>query len=224
MTLIVDCLVDNGILIGADCKKCDDKNNFIGKTQKIFPFQDKGKISFAFCASGLFRIESKETSKWFSTNLRLNSVTNYLKQVAYDNLKSFNANNFVFNSSDGCGLMLYYFNNKIPFQSRFLFNYTSKCQNKETSPLLNGLIYTNLAGKDYNNFNQLIRQNLFCFQIIKYSILTKEPISYKNGQKLVQWAIENYIHHYPDPLTGSGIQLGILKPTGFEWIRKDFEK
>jgi len=224
MTLIIDCLVDNGILIGADCKKTDDKNNFIGKTQKIFPFQSKDKISFIYTASGLLCIDQQETCKMFSTNLRLSNVTSCLKQLAFDNLKSFTNNNFLFNSSDGCGLMLYYFDKNIPFQSQFLFNYKSKYQKKVTNKLLHGFIGSNLVGKNSERFYQLISENLQYFQLLKYSFLTKEPISYKNGQEIVQWTLENYIHHYPDQLTGSGIQLGILKPAEFEWIRKDFEK
>lgn len=49
-------------------------------------------------------------------------------------------------------------------------------------------------------------------------------VHYENGQKLVQWVIENYTLRYPDRITGLGIQMGIVKQTQYEWIRKDFEK
>ena len=120
--------------------------------------------------------------------------------------------------------MLFYYRNEIPYQSRVIFKYNSeKILLDETNQLMNGSINSNLVGKDYKRFYQLIFRNLFCPQILNYSLQTKEHISYENGQKLVQWAIENYSLRYPDIRTGSGIQMGILKQTQYEWIRKNFE-
>jgi hypothetical protein len=225
MTLIVDCLVNKGILIGADCKITDEKFHKFAKTQKIFPFQNKDKISFTFCSSGLFRIRPKDACEWFSTEIRPNNINSCLKQLASDNLKSFKENNITLDDTEGCYLMLFYYRNEIPYVSRVIFNYKSeKILIDETNQLINGSINSNLVGEAYKRFYQLISRNLFCSQILNYSIQTKEPISYKNGQKLVQWAVENYSLHYPDITTGSGIQMGIFKQAQFEWIRKDFEK
>ncbi|MHA2243883.1 MAG: hypothetical protein ACXADY_02850 [Candidatus Hodarchaeales archaeon] len=225
MTLIVDCLVNKGILIGADCKMTDEKFHKFVKTQKIFPFQNKDKISFTFCSSGFLCIHPKDVYEWFSAEIRPNNINSCLKQLAFDNLKSFKDKNIILDHTEGCYLMLFYYHNKIPYQSRVIFNYESeKILIDETNQLINGSINSNLIGEEYKRFYQLIRQNLSCSQILNYSLQTKEPISYENGQKLVQWTIENYSLRYPDIRTGSGIQMGILKHTQYEWIRKDFEK
>ena len=225
MTLIVDCLVNKGILIGADCKITDEKFQKSAKTQKIFQFQNKEKISFAFCSSGLFRIRPKDACKRFSAEIRPNNINSCLKKLASDNLKSLKDNNITLDDTEGCYLMLFYYRNEIPYISRVIFNYKSeKILIDETNQLINGSINSNLIGEAYKRFYQLIVQNLSSSQILNYSLQTKKPISYENGQKLVQWAIENYSLRYPDINTGLGIQMGMLTQKKFEWIRKDFEK
>lgn len=214
MTLIVDCLVNKGILIGADCKMTDEKLQKSIKTQKIFPFQNKDKISFTFCSSGILRIHPKDACEWLSAEIRPKNINSCLKQLAFDNLKSFKDKNITLDDTEGCYLMLFYYRNEIPYQSRVIFQYNSeKILIDETNQLINGSINSNLIGEEYNRFYQLIRQNLSCSQILNYSLQTKEPISYENGQKLVQWAIENYPLRYPDITIGLGIQMGILKQT-----------
>lgn len=224
MTLIVDCLTDRGILIGADCKKTDEKYHKSAKTQKIFSFQSKDKMTYVFCSSGLFCIDPRDACKRLSAKIRAKNIINGLRQLAFDNKKGFIEKNILFDHTEGCYLMLYYYHKETPYISYIILNYQSEKLKEKTYRLQNGIISSNLLGKDSECFYKLISVNMKYSQMLKYSLQTKEPISYKNGSELVQWVLEKYPLHYPDRTTGLGIQMGILNQSRFEWIRKDFDQ